>query len=340
MNSHEDAALTYARKGWFVYPSPAKAGPAHVKWGTESTTDAATIARWWTRWPTALICLDCGRSGLAAIDLDRKNGKDGVAVIHALEAIHGKLPATIKQRTPSGGWHLIFTGSIKTTQSVIGEGVDTRGRGGMIVLAPSAGYRMSGDVLAELPPWLAELAGAVFQKPEAGDSDFEPLYTDEEFATLLNLIPVERYDSRHDDWLELMLACSHSSTVANGEDAFMTWTTRDGPGGRIGYSSDEDLIQARWNYNVRKCDMIGGLQAGTFNRHVLRAAPNAELKSPITAADDFGRDVEEPWTRPKKPAGYTKAEAYRARLDAIDAYADGRATPQEARLMRKKGLKP
>src|SRR5208283_3579197 len=39
------AAMRYARRGWHVYPSPKKKGPAFVRWGTEATTDCATIAR-------------------------------------------------------------------------------------------------------------------------------------------------------------------------------------------------------------------------------------------------------------------------------------------------------
>ncbi len=307
-NSILDAALAYARRGWFIYPSMVKNGPALVKWATASTTDAATIRRWWTHWPKALICLDCGKSGLAAIDLDVKAAKDGTPrngpqVLSDLELIFGRVPKTLTQRTPSGGLHLVFTGTIKTTASIIGnrlpfvfgEGVDSRGHRGMIVLAPSAGYRMKDPSrpIADLPPWLAELAGAIYERPESGDGDFDPLYTDEEFAALLNLIPVERYDDNHDAWLELMLACSHASTVANGKAAFMEWTLRDGPGNRIGYGSDEALIDARWEHNAAKCNMIGGVMVGTFNRHVSAAAPGATLKSPITAADDFANDVEE-----------------------------------------------
>jgi hypothetical protein len=309
MNSHLDAALAYAKRGWYVYPSPAKAGPAHVKWGTESTTDESTIRLWWRKWPTALICLDCGKSEVAAIDLDVKGGKNGPDVLDTMSMLYGPIPDTIKQRTPSGGTHLLYSGSIKTTVSVIGEGVDTRGRGGMIVLAPSAGYTMTGDVLAELPAWMAELAGVVYQRPAQGDGEFEPVYTDEEFESLLNLIPVARYDGNHDLWLELMLACSHASTVANGKAAFMDWTLRDGPGNRIGYGSDEALIDSRWEYNEARRGMVEGVKVGTFNMHVMAAAPNAEIKSPYSAADDFADFVEEPWTPPKKPAGYSKYKA-------------------------------
>ena len=83
------------------------------------------------------------------------------------------------QTTASGGVHLIYRGIIKTTVGVLGDGIDTRGVGGMIVAAPSAGYRMHdvaelGDVLepADLPQWIADLAGGTSNKPD--DADQEP----------------------------------------------------------------------------------------------------------------------------------------------------------------------
>jgi hypothetical protein len=146
--------------------------------------------------------------------------------------------------------------------------------------------------LADLPAWPAELAGRL-REVEKGDGDFTARYTAEEFEKLLNLIPVEKYDDNHDAWLELMLACSHASTVDDGEEAFMKWTTKDGPGNRIGYASDFDMIAARWRYNFAKRNMKGGRQVGSFNMAVLAAAPNAQVKG-SSAEDDFGVDAPAP----------------------------------------------
>jgi hypothetical protein len=80
--------------------------------------------------------------------------------------------------------------------------------------------------------------------------------------------------------------------VDDGEDAFMKWTIKDGPGNRIGYGSDFDMILARWRYNYAKRNMKGGRQVGSFNRAVLAAARGAKIKVPPqpTAEDDFGGD--------------------------------------------------
>jgi hypothetical protein len=144
-----------------------------------------------------------------------------------------------------------------------------------------------------VPQWLADLAGVVRERGDTGDGDFDPMYSEAEFEALLNLIPVERYDNDHDAWLELMLACTHASTTDDGKNAFMAWTTKDGPGERIGYGSDYEMISARWDYNFQKRNMGGkSIQVGTFNKHVADAgfADRVKNKWDSEAADDFLSD--------------------------------------------------
>ena len=49
-----------------------------------------------------------------------------------------------------------------------------------------------------------------------------------------------------------MLACTHGSTVEDGKEAFMDWTTGHGKGT---YASDYDSIAERWDYNYAKRNM-------------------------------------------------------------------------------------
>ena len=124
------------------------------------------------------------------------------------------------------------------------------------------------------------------------DAEFTPTYTQEEFAELLDLIPVEKYDNRHDLWLELLLACTHASTVKDGKEAFMEWTTRGGPGDRVGYAADYDKIVARWDSNFAKRNMNGNaVKVGTFNKHLVEAGYGDKVKYPwdTTAEEDFER---------------------------------------------------
>jgi Bifunctional DNA primase/polymerase, N-terminal len=312
------AALSYAARGWFIYPSfPGTKSRTNLKWRTASTTSEKQIRDWWTKSPNATICLDCEKTGLAVLDLDQKNGKDGRQRLDLLELENGELPLTLTQRTASGGTHLIFKGIVKSTVGAegraLGEGIDTRGKGGMIVLAPTelpnGQYEWLNDLEpVELPEWVADLAGTIPERNEAPDAEFTPTYTQDEFAELLNLIPVEKYDGKHDLWLELLLACTHASTVEDGKEAFMAWTTRDGPGKRVGYASDYDMIAARWDYNYTKRNMDGkAVKVGTFNKHLADAGYGDKVKNPwgsTTAEEDFSEEDAAPSsgeTEPKTP---------------------------------------
>ncbi len=179
-----DAALAYAARGWRVFPANPTDRHPFVKWGLQATTNPGVIRQWWHYRPRALVCIATGPSGLAVADLDVKHGADGPGRFAELERTYGAAPRTLTQTTPSGGQHLIFAGQIKTTRGVIGRTpgekaspIDTRGVGGMIVAAPSAGYTMHedaelGDVLdpAALPEWLADLAGRI-ANTSAADQD-------------------------------------------------------------------------------------------------------------------------------------------------------------------------
>lgn len=77
---------------------------------------------------------------LVVLDLDRKNGADGVATVAALEQQHGPLPPTLTQRTPSNGEHRVFRlppGVVVRNGVGVAPGVDIRARGGQIVAYPS-----------------------------------------------------------------------------------------------------------------------------------------------------------------------------------------------------------
>jgi Bifunctional DNA primase/polymerase, N-terminal len=87
----------------------------------------------------------CGRPPhhLIGVDLDVKNGQDGIAALGALAADHEfTVPATVTVTTPSGGLHLWFSGpaDVAVPNSVgrpdgggLAPGVDVRGSGGYLV---------------------------------------------------------------------------------------------------------------------------------------------------------------------------------------------------------------
>ncbi len=101
-------------------------------------------------------------SGIWVLDIDPKD--DGPATLDALEAKHGPLPETYTVTTGSGGTHYYFAlgeESVRSTESTLGAGIDTRGRGGQVVAPPSVSgvgaYTLAKDApLAEAPAWLVE----------------------------------------------------------------------------------------------------------------------------------------------------------------------------------------
>jgi hypothetical protein len=328
------AALELAEYGFYIYPSPKKNGAARVKWRLGSTRDAATIARWWTLWPHDLICLDCGKSKIAVIDADsiEGHGTDGLTNLLDLELQHGLLPETLKARTPSGGEHFFFRdpeGKMKSTAGVLAPGVDTRGVGGMIVLAPSfvkgkGAYSWINDLpIAELPQWVVDKVGRPAEQDPVPEGEFEPAYTQEEFEERLRLIDVDQFSGKHDEWLAFMLACTHSSTVDDGKAAFMDWTTGNGEGE---YAFDVDAIEARWDYNYQNNRNKSGkaYKVGTFNKYLTDAGHTdlVSYGSESSAADDFAEDIVDPSTirAHGDPAKIAKQVAERARAKADEAH--------------------
>ena len=132
-------ALWYAKGSWHVFPL--KAGdktPVTPNGVHDATTDAATIRGWWGQWPTANIGLNCGASGLLVIDFDvHKEGYGGGALLKQLREEH---PTAIAE-TGSGGFHLLYRqpedNPLGNGRGALPKGVDVRGVGGYIVVAPS-----------------------------------------------------------------------------------------------------------------------------------------------------------------------------------------------------------
>lgn len=149
------AALGYVARGFWVFPvhaidpatgwcdcgeecrNPAK-HPRTAHGLLDATNDPARVARFWSVWPTANIGIDCGRSGLAVVDVDVKKGAEGRATMRwVLERNPEAFGAAELVSTPSGGLHYYFAGAIKTGTGTLGAGVDTRSVGGYVLAPPS-----------------------------------------------------------------------------------------------------------------------------------------------------------------------------------------------------------
>ena len=103
-----------------------------VNWRSESTRDPEKIRGWLKRWPNTNIGGDTGKSDKLALDAD----------LYKETYSGGELweGATRTQNTGGGGRHVIFDRQGKPYGNQTGalpDGIDIRGAGGYIVLAPS-----------------------------------------------------------------------------------------------------------------------------------------------------------------------------------------------------------
>jgi len=152
MTNLQPAALRYAELGYRVFPcQPGGKAPACVRGCLEATTDEEQICQWWERQPDANIGL--ATDGLAVIDVDD-------ATWPADAALAGELARGAVATTPRAGRHCVFKQRpdkpVRNTASRIAKGVDSRGNGGYIVVAPSVVNGKAYRWAIELPP-LAEL---------------------------------------------------------------------------------------------------------------------------------------------------------------------------------------
>lgn len=144
--------------------------PRMLDWVGEASADPATITSWWEQWPDANVGVATGSaSGFWVLDVDPRNGGDDT--LARFIAQHGPLPATTRAVTGSGGAHYLFKLPGRPVGcGKLGPGLDIKGDGGQIVVAPSrsgAGlYRWAAGCApwetppAEAPAWLLALLGS------------------------------------------------------------------------------------------------------------------------------------------------------------------------------------
>lgn len=113
--------------------------------------------------------------GVWVLDVDAREGKDGLAELARLEEEYGALPETLTAITGSGGRHYWFLGSgVRNSVNKVGKGIDVRGDGGFVVIPPSkhasgGEYKWLnlGAEVAEAPSWLMDLVLGARKTDEA-----------------------------------------------------------------------------------------------------------------------------------------------------------------------------
>ena len=102
------------------------------------------------------------QGGLLVVDVDNKGDKNGSNTLLTLESDGFKFPKTMQQKTPTGGFHLIYScpEPVKQGVSVLGPGLDIRSKGGYIVGAGSlidgVPYLINKNPIVPAPQWLID----------------------------------------------------------------------------------------------------------------------------------------------------------------------------------------
>lgn len=180
-----EVAQECAQQGWHVFPCAPGDKTPMWKWGTQATTNLATIVAWWTAHPDHNVAIACKPSKLAIVDLDiakvpvnvlGEDFRDGrLALEHVYQTVLQWNPdaetyATYIVQTPSGGNHLYY----RDPDNAVGNRplcgaaglMDVRASGGEFggyVLAagsvnrygqPYSAPRLQTSCVQHLPPWL------------------------------------------------------------------------------------------------------------------------------------------------------------------------------------------
>ncbi len=194
-----------------MFPCNPKDKSRFVMWKTEATTDREKIIEFWNKYPRAIPGLMTGvASGFAVVDLDVKNGKNGIEEFERLGLELVDAGAVV--RTAGGGLHLYYehADGVRNSQDKYAPGIDIRAEGGYVI-APGAvndvgmyeiesgGLDVTRLLCSELPELFLPTTKAVLQCSTAlyaGDP--------EEIRLALSYIP---NDQNYDKWMRNIIAC-------------------------------------------------------------------------------------------------------------------------------------
>ena len=230
------AALKLAKAGLPIFPARASNKRPHVKnWPNVATTDAAQLRRWWRKWPDAMPAIPTGeRSGIAVLDIDMKDDRDGMATLHDL-GFDSETLSRVSVPTPTGGDHRYYryAEGLGSNAGKIGSGVDMRAAGGFVVAPGSingSGAYGALDVaqLTNLPDWPDKLKPPPrVARKSSGERTGLPFA---EVADALMAIPNDGSnpdDDGRDWWLHIGMALHHETDGdEEGLEAFQDWSER------------------------------------------------------------------------------------------------------------------
>lgn len=136
MKSLQAEALIYAQNHFKIFPLNVNSKSEQVlkSWKSEATNDLQQVQNWWNHNPLYNIGLKTG-NGLVVIDVDCKNGKNGM---EQLKPFLATFPKTKVAKTCNGGYHFYYKVNREVRNSInLMEGIDIRGDGGYVLAPPS-----------------------------------------------------------------------------------------------------------------------------------------------------------------------------------------------------------
>lgn len=267
----------------------------------DASVDPEVITRWWKEAPWANIGVVTGKvSGLAVLDVDTIKGGD--ESLFDVEREHGKLPKTVMALTGSGGFHYLFAHPgenirIKNSVDNLGVGLDIRGDGGYIVVAPSLhiqGRQYAWEesckplvaTIAPLPDWLLVKIRDDRKEKAAGPEPTGGKLAPATVARIRAALVYVQSDDR-DQWLEAGMAL-HSSGA--GQQAYGVWC-------EWAQQSDKfDLADSARVWKSFKVD--GGITLKTVYARARAAGwvePGEDVMEPDITPESCGIDVDEDW---------------------------------------------
>lgn len=174
-----NSALSYAERGWHVFPCLAGLKTPATRHGWhDATTDPDRIRAWWQANPNYNVAIATGPSGLFVIDIDPGADAEWAKMVASDMTLAMALQDTYAVQTPRGGWHYYFTGKGKSSASKLLPNVDTRATGGYVLAPPSrvsdskaqGSYTLATDKpLQALPALIAERMSREDAPPAAPD---------------------------------------------------------------------------------------------------------------------------------------------------------------------------
>jgi len=215
MTTMIEAALSYVKEGFKVFPVKLDKKPYTEHGLKDATQTQQGVKEYWTKWPDAGIGIVT--DGWIVLDFDAKSGG-----LESLELIKSKfgLPDTRIHGTGGGGFHYIYQNpngtNVRNATGLGGyPGVDLRANGGYIVAPPS--HHTSGNdyyihcymTPAFAPQWLMTMATKRLEITNAAPVDGEPIPEGQRNATLTKLAGAMRRQGMTAEEIETALLAAN-----------------------------------------------------------------------------------------------------------------------------------